>query len=114
MSPPRRVRNLLHWLAAWPPMPRREDPMFLAMNAWRIGFDAAAVIGLRMMKLSAGDTAAAIEAQRMVSEKIKAALDLQMLLITGELGRSPASIAAKSLNHYARGVRTNRRRLSKR
>jgi hypothetical protein len=84
------------------------------MDAWRFGLEAATVIGLRMVKLSAGDTAAAIEAQRMVGEKIKAAVDLQLLFITGGLGGTPASIAAKSLNHYARGVRANRRRLSKR
>jgi hypothetical protein len=49
----------------------------------------------------------------MVAEKIAAALSLQTLDLTGGLGMTPESAARKSLAHYRRRVRANRRRLSK-
>ena len=75
--------------------------------------DAATVMGLRMMKLAAWDAAAASEAQRMVSEKVDAAMRLQALALRGELGTSAASLMAGSLRHYGQAVRANRRRLAR-
>jgi hypothetical protein len=86
----------------------------LAFDSWVVSIDAAAVMGLRIMKLAACDTAAALEAQRMVSEKVEAALALQALVVGGALGNSPASMMAGSLRHYGRTVRANRRRLGHR
>ena len=85
----------------------------MGWDAWMFGLDATAVVGLRLAKLSALDGAAAVEAQRMVSEKIAAAVELQMLALTGGLGKSPAKVMAKSLRHYGPKVRANRRRLEK-
>ena len=65
------------------------------------------------MKMAAGGPAAAAEAELMVSEKIQAAAALQALAMTGGLGHSPASAASKTLAHYRRKVRANRRRLAK-
>ena len=76
------------------------------------GMDAATVVGLRMMKLAAWDAAAATEAQKMVSEKVEAAMRLQALALRGALGTSAASMMAGSLRHYGRAVRANRRRLA--
>jgi hypothetical protein len=47
----------------------------------------------------------------MVDEKIKAVIALQSLLLTGALGFSTPDIAAKSVAHYRKAVRGNRRRL---
>jgi hypothetical protein len=49
----------------------------------------------------------------MVSEKVEAALDLQLRALTGGLGVTPASPSARTLAHYRRKPRANRRRLSK-
>jgi hypothetical protein len=78
-----------------------------------LGLDAATVIGLRTLKIAAGGAAGAAEAQRMVGEKVEAALALQTLALTGGLGNTPLSATAKTLAHYRRRVRANRRRLSK-
>ena len=49
----------------------------------------------------------------MVSEKIDAALQLQTRAITGGLGLTPQSATARTLTHYRRKVRANRRRLTR-
>ncbi len=90
------------------------NPWFqIGLDSWALGVDASAVIGLRVMKIAAGDAAAQAESQLMVVEKVEAALDLQTKLLTGALGATPAAMAAKTLKHYGRKVRANRRRLSK-
>ena len=50
---------------------------------------------------------------RMVSEKVKAGIELQALAFTGGLGLTPERAAAKTLVHYRRKVRANQRRLLK-
>jgi hypothetical protein len=49
----------------------------------------------------------------MVTEKIAAALEMQGMALTGKLGQTPHSISNKTLAHYQRKVRANRRRLLK-
>ncbi len=71
------------------------------------------MIGLRTLKLAKGGRAAKTEARRMVSEKVRAAMELQALALTGGLGGDPAAAAAKTVGHYAPKVRRNLRRLSK-
>ncbi|MDB5455382.1 MAG: hypothetical protein JWP92_967 [Caulobacter sp.] len=85
----------------------------LTADAWALGLEASWVIGLRTLKLAAGGAAATAEADLMVREKIAAGLALQTKALTGGLGASPAAAAAKTLSHYRRKVRANRRRLSK-
>jgi hypothetical protein len=93
-------------------MKRRLDPwLSVGFNAWSLGVEASAVIGLRAMTLAAGGTAAEAEAYRMVAEKIAAGLDLQAKAMSGALGYSPAGAAAKAVGHYRRKVRSNLRRL---
>ena len=95
-------------------MARRKDPWAgMAWNAWAMGLEASTVIGLRTLKIAAGGPAAQAEIDLMVSEKIKAALSLPMLAMTGQLGATGPAVAARSLTHLRKTVRANRRRLSK-
>ena len=49
----------------------------------------------------------------MVNEKIESGLALQALALTGGLGDTAHGVATKTLAHYRRKVRANRRRLAK-
>ncbi|HUO21526.1 MAG TPA: hypothetical protein VMU59_03330 [Caulobacteraceae bacterium] len=95
-------------------MAGRTNPWFgIGLNAWSLAFEASTVIGLRTMKIAAGGPAAGAEVSAMINEKLAAGLELQMLAITGGLGASPPTAAARTLVHYRRKVRANRRRLAK-
>ncbi len=95
-------------------MARRSSSWFgIGMNAYALGMEAATVIALRGMKLSQGGPAAQTEAAAMVQEKIAAAAALPMMAATGALGFTPHQAARKTIAHYRRKVRANRRRLSK-
>ncbi|MES2097640.1 MAG: hypothetical protein V4459_12855 [Pseudomonadota bacterium] len=80
-------------------------------NAWALGMEASAVIGLRMAKMATGGAGSSDEAQRMVSEKLDSAIELQTAMMTGQLGKTPLEGTQKILRHYRRKVRANRRRL---
>ena len=96
-------------------MPRSGNPwMRLAWDAWALGFEGSSVVGLRTLKIATGGPAAEAEARRMVTEKIGAAVALQGLAMTGALGFTAPAVAGKTLAHYRRKVRANRRRLAKR
>ncbi len=84
----------------------------IGFDAWSLGFEASAVMGLRVLKIAQGGAAGQAEAERMVSEKVDAAMALQAGALTGGLGATPASAAARTIAHYRRKVRANRRRLS--
>ena len=94
-------------------MARRNPWLRIGLDAWALGMEASSVIGLRTLKLAAGGAAAEAEARRMVSEKLDAAVALQTKALTGALGFGGAGAAAKTIAHYRRRVRANRRRLSK-
>jgi hypothetical protein len=92
----------------------RVNPWFgIGFDAWRLGLEASSVIGLRTLKIAQGGAAGRAEAERMVSEKVEAGLALQALAIAGGLGTTPASASARTLAHYRRKVKANRRRLTK-
>lgn len=86
--------------------------MNTGFDAWALGVEASVVIGLRMMKLAGGGSAASNEAALMVSEKIRSNLDLATDMLTGKLGATPAGAGAV-VKHYRRKVSANRRRLSR-
>jgi hypothetical protein len=95
-------------------MSRSRNPWLgVGLSAWLLGLEASAVIALRTLKIAAGGPAAEAETRSMVREKIEAGLELQVLALTGGLGATAHEAAAKSLAHYRRRVRANRRRLSK-
>jgi hypothetical protein len=85
-----------------------------SFNVWSLGAEAATVIALRSMQIVGGGLKAQAETQRMVQEKIAAALELQMKAMTGALGFTGQSAATKTVAHYRRKVRANRKRLLKR
>ena len=96
-------------------MARRRNPWLrLGWDAWSLGLEASTVVGLRTAKIAAGGAAADAEARRMVSEKVDAAAALQTLALTGALGFTAPQVVSKTLAHYRRKVRANRRRLTKR
>jgi hypothetical protein len=81
-------------------------------EAWSLGIEASQVIGLRTMRMAAGGSAASDEAQRMVSEKLAAVLELQAAMMTGRLGSDPVAGTRKMVRHYRRKVKANRKRLA--
>jgi len=93
---------------------RKTDPWTrVAADAWLLGIEASTVVSLRMLKLAAGGPAARTESRRMVSEKLAAAQSWQRLALTGGLGGSAPTAAGRTLRHYRRKVKANRRRLQK-
>ena len=85
----------------------------ISMDAWALAAESNMVIAMRMGQMAMGGPAAAKEAERMVSEKVAANIDLGMDLMTGKLGSSPNAIVSRSIAHYSRAVTANRKRLSK-
>ena len=89
------------------------NPWFsLSMDAMCLGLEAQSVIGLRMAKAAWGGASAQDEAQLMLTEKAKAAVDAQFVLassvMTGEAHLGPA----RAMALLRRRVQANRRRLS--
>jgi hypothetical protein len=85
----------------------------LTFDAWRLTLEANAVIAQRTFLIATGAAGAQAEAGLMVAEKIDAGLALQALAFTGGLGATPHQAARKTLAHYRRKVRANRRRLAR-
>jgi len=85
----------------------------LTLDSWSLGMEASTVIGLRTMALAAGGPAAQAEASRMIREKVDSGLELQARALSGSLGFSAATATARTLTHYRKKVRANRRRLTK-
>ena len=95
-------------------MARSRNPWLkLGLDAWCLGLESSSVIGLRTLKLAAGGAAADTESRRMIEEKVKAGLEWQAMALADGLGVTPHRAAAKTLTHYRRKVRANRRRLLK-
>jgi hypothetical protein len=94
-------------------MAPRNPWLRIGFDAWRLGLEASFIVGLRTLKIAAGGAPAKAEARRMVSEKIEAGFALQAKALTGGLGLTAPATAAKTLAHYRRKVRANRRRLAK-
>jgi hypothetical protein len=93
---------------------RRRNPWIkLGWDAMTLGAEAAQVIGLRSMKIAAGGPGADWESKRMFSEKVEAAQALQRMAMAGALGFTAPRVASKTMAHYRRKVRSNRRRLLK-
>lgn len=86
--------------------------MEIAAAAAALGMESGSVIGLRAAAAFGGPKAAD-EAWRMWSEKVVALSELQVRLLTGSLGVTPAAAANETLKHYRRKVAANRRQLSR-
>ncbi|HZZ70373.1 MAG TPA: hypothetical protein VFE18_19555 [Phenylobacterium sp.] len=95
-------------------MSRRRSPWIgLGFDAWMLGVEASAVMAQRTVVLAAGGPTAHREALRMVAEKVDAGLALQGKALSGALGVTPTEVTARTLTHYRRKVRANRRRLAR-
>ena len=95
-------------------MARARNPWLqLGWQSWALAAEASSVIALRTMKLAAGGAAAEAEATRMIAEKSRAALELQAMFVAGALGRSAPTMMKRTMGHYHRKVRANRRRLTR-
>jgi hypothetical protein len=96
-------------------MTRLSNPwLTIGFDAFTLGVEAASVVMLRTLALAEGGAKAQAEAVRMVTEKAEAASALAVRAATGDLGKRPATVASRTLKHYRRKVRSNRRRLAKR
>ena len=80
-------------------------------DMWMLGAEAASVMALRTARIAAGGTAGAAEAELMVTEKVRAAIELQTRLMSGALGTTPLRATQGTLKHYRRKVAANKRRL---
>jgi hypothetical protein len=87
----------------------------LCLKAAQMGVEAQSVIALRMLRLAAGGSRMETEATRMVSEKIAAAAEAQVVAAAAIMGGRPQHVAAnKSLRVLTKRIRNNKRRLSRR
>ena len=85
----------------------------LALSTAAASIEAQQVIALRLAKLARGGRAAALEAQRMVDEKVKAAATVSRSAGRSYLLGASAGVPARAVATYRRAVRANRRRLLK-
>lgn len=72
-----------------------------------LGLESGQVIGLRMLKLTYGGSAALNEMQLMISEKVDAAFELRVNVMAG-------ASAEKVIGRYRQHVAANAARLSQR
>jgi hypothetical protein len=75
--------------------------------------EAAWVVSLRYAKLAAGGAAANREAVTMVAEKMHAQAELATALASGRFGSEPSQVASRTIAHYSKRVRANRKRLTR-
>lgn len=87
--------------------------MKAGFDLWMLGAEVAAVMTLRTVRIAAGGSAGAVEAELMVSEKVRAGIELQTRLMTGALDFTPLGAVQGSVTHYRRKVAANWRRLSR-
>ncbi len=78
----------------------------LFLNSALLAFESQLVVGLRLSRFALGGPGAGVEAQRMVTEKVAAAIEAAGTLASGG---SPHRV----FKGYRRKVRANARRLRK-
>jgi hypothetical protein len=89
-----------------------QDWLKAGFGLWWLSGEIAVVLALRGLKMSAGGPAAVAEMQRMVTEKMAAAITLQSMAWRGGLGATMPAAVERSTRYYRKRVRANRRRLS--
>ena len=87
--------------------------MMLGGELCALWMEAASVVWLRSSRLAKGGPDALAEAGLMVSEKIAAQQELLGRLATGKLGKTPIAVTASATRYVMKGVRANRKRLSR-
>ena len=91
--------------------PKTPNWFDIGMDAWALAAESNMVIAMRMGSLALGGPNAALEAERMVTEKVAANIALGCDLMRGKLGNSPEAIVSGSIAHYSKTVVANRKRL---
>lgn len=86
----------------------------LALSTWLLMGEASLVIWMRSARLMMGGAQASREAELMVTEKIAANMALLPALMSGGAAQTAEALSARTLSHYGKAVRANRRRLSRR
>lgn len=89
------------------------SPAELACQTWLLACEAGMVMWMRGLVLMGGGAQAEREGQRMVSEKLTAGMTLLPALIGNGLPASPEALGARAVEHYAKPVRANRKRLAR-
>jgi len=88
--------------------------MTLFVRSAFLAMEAQEVIGLRMLRIAAGGRTADREMERMMSEKISAAVQLgTSAAISAAAGKSATAIATSAVSGYRKKVRANHRRLTR-
>ena len=88
-------------------------PAAAMLQAMQFAFEVQSVVALRLLRISAGGSEAAVETHRMISEKAEAVWRSQ--LAAGHAiasGRDSEAVAAAAFRPYRRAVKANRRRLT--
>lgn len=85
--------------------------MRAGLDFWMLSAEAGTVMNMRLAKLAGGGAGASVEAELMVSEKVRAMIELQMKMMTGAFGTTPLSNMHGTLKHYRRKVAANDKRL---
>ncbi len=85
----------------------------LAIEGWLLGAEISAVIWMRSVRMMTGGKLAGREAERMVSEKVTAAMTLVPAIMAGGVGQSAEEVTGRAIAHYRAPVRANRKRLSR-
>lgn len=84
----------------------------IGFDTWALGVEASSVVALRTTKILLGGDIRGRETSLMVSEKLKAAAELQSAFWLGRLGNDPTAAVGKIVTSYGRKIRANRRRLT--
>lgn len=94
------ARNYSRWMRA-------------GLDFWLLAIEASLVATMRLTRIAAGGPQAVGESQLMLSEKIAAAMELQMKLAGTMPGATPLDATQRTVRHYRGKVAANRRRLSR-
>jgi hypothetical protein len=85
--------------------------LYLPFDMLRAGLEAQQVISLRLAMLAGGGMAASAETNRMIEEKMSAALETQHMATTAALTGNAVEIPSRTVALYRRKMRANRRRI---
>ncbi len=86
----------------------------LALESWQLSMEAGSVMWLRGMRIMSGGKLAERETERMIREKMVANMMLWPALMTGGFSQTAEQLGERTLAHYRKPVRANKRRLSRR
>ncbi len=88
-------------------------PTTAMLEAFEFAFQVQSVMALRLLRISAGGSDAAVETQRMIAEKAEAVWRSQLAAgLAIASGRDSGAVAVAAFRPYRRAVKANHRRLT--